>query len=70
MANRPKFPLWVIFLDVAGTLLVAGGLFGLFAENNLPVAGVVDLRLLAVPLIILGVLLMAPLVIYAVKPAR
>jgi len=70
MTNKPKFPLWVIFLDVVGTLLVAGGLFGLFTEDNSTFAGVVDLKLLAVPLIILGVLLMAPLVIYAVKRVR
>ena len=70
MTNKPKFPLWVIFLDIAGTLLVAGGLFGLFAEGNQTLAGVVYLKLLAAPLIILGVLLMAPLVIYAVKRVR
>ena len=68
MTNKLKFPLWVIFLDIVGTLFVAGGIFGLFTEAGSSSA--IDLKMLAVPLILVGVLLMAPLVIYAVKPTR
>jgi len=70
MTNKLKFPLWVILLDIAGTLLVAGGLFGLLADDGSMLTGAIDLKLMAIPLIILGVLLMAPLVIYVVKPKR
>ena len=57
-------------LDIVGTLLVAGGIFGLVADEGPAVAGTLDLQLLAIPSIILGVLLMAPLVIHAVKPRQ
>lgn len=57
--------MWVILLDIVGTLLVVGGLLGLFAESGSTFAAV--LKPLAGPLIVLGVLLMAPLVIHAVK---
>lgn len=70
MKNKAKFPLWVIALDIVGSLLVVGGIFGLFAETGSTFAGAIDLKLLAVPLIILGVLLMVPLVIYTVKIIR
>lgn len=70
MTNKSRFPLWVIMLDVIGTLFVAGGIFGLVADADSIFDGVLDLQLLAVPLIVLGVLLMAPLVIYVVKPRQ
>lgn len=70
MSNKLKFPLWVISLDIAGTLLVLAGLFGLFADGGSMFSGAIDLKPLAVPLIILGVLLMAPLVVHALKPRR
>lgn len=70
MMSKSRFPLWVILLDVIGTLFVAGGIFGLVADADSMFEGALDLELLAVPLIVLGALLMAPLVIYAVKPRQ
>ena len=62
--------MWVILLDVVGTLFVAAGIFGLVTDAGSMFGGALDLQLLAVPLIVLGALLMAPLVIYAVKPRQ
>ena len=70
MMNKSRFPLWVILLDVVGTLFVAGGIYGLVADADSMFGGALDLQLLAVPLILLGALLMAPLVIFAVKPRQ
>ncbi len=70
MMNKSRFPLWVILLDVVGTLFVAGGIYGLVADADSMFGGALDLQLLAVPLIVLGALLMAPLVIFAVKPRQ
>ena len=70
MTNKLKFPLWTIALDIVGTLLVAGGIYGLVADADPLFGGALDLKLLAIPFIVLGVLLMAPLVICVVKPRQ
>ncbi len=69
MSNSPKLrlPVWAIMLDVAGTLLVAAGLFGLFAGESVPAVEALNLEAFAIPLIILGVLLMVPLIVFLVK---
>ena len=68
--GRPRLPVWALILDLVGTLLVALGLYGMFAEGDLPFADVVDLRGIAVALIVIGVLLMLPLVLAAVTKLR
>ena len=62
-----RIPPALIALDVLGTLLLALGIYGRVASD--PVLGFVDLGPLAVPLIILGAFLMAPLVLYVVRSA-
>lgn len=62
-----RLPPALIALDVLGTLLLGLGLYGKFAAD--PALGFVDLGALAVPLIILGAFLMAPLVLYVVRMA-
>ena len=69
MTSDRKIPLWALALDVVGTLFVAAGLYGLFAGDTLP-AYRDTLESLAVPLIVLGVLLMAPLVITAIRQVK
>lgn len=64
-----KLPAWTIMLDIVGTILLAGGLFGMFAGDNVQFVQALKLKALAIPMIILGVLLMAPLVVFAVKAA-
>lgn len=70
MPEKPKlpFPLWTLMLDIVGTILLAAGLFGLLA-GDLPSVEALNLAPLAIPLIIFGVLLMAPLVVFAIKGA-
>ena len=65
-----KWPAWVLILDVVGTLLLALGLYGLFGGDELLFSETVDLKALSVPLIIFGVLLMAPLVLTTISQAR
>lgn len=63
-----RLPPALLALDIAGTLLLAAGLFGLLRDDA--ILGGVDLGPLAPRLIILGAMLMAPLVIYIVRNAR
>ena len=60
-----RLPPALLALDVLGTLLLGLGIFGLVAA---PVElGGFDISSMAIPLIIFGVFLMAPLVIYFVR---
>jgi hypothetical protein len=62
-----RIPPALIALDVLGTLLLALGIYGKVASD--PVLGFVDLGPFAVPLIILGAFLMAPLLLHVVRAA-
>lgn len=64
-----RLPPVLLALDILGTGLMGLGLFGLFASDPVVVAGFIDLGALAVPLIIIGGFLMAPLMVYLVKQA-
>jgi hypothetical protein len=59
MNQSLKFPPWLLILDVAGTILLALGLFGRFGGDNL-------FAPFAIPLIIIGTLLMLPLLVFLV----
>ena len=61
--NQPlKFPPWLLVLDVIGTIMLGLGLFGQFGGDN-------PLSPFAIPLIIIGALLMLPLLIFLVTRA-
>ena len=64
MTDKPgiRWPAWIIILDVAGTLCLALGLYGLFGGGN-------PFSPFAIPMIILGGLLMLPLIVYTVTRA-
>ncbi len=62
-----RFPPLLLALDILGTALLGLGLFGFLSNGSLVVAGFIDLKQLAVPMMITGALLMAPLVVYLVK---
>ena len=71
--NEPAkgiWPVWVLVLDFVGMLLVAIGIYALVAEGPLPFADAIDLRSVAIPLIILGALLFAPLILMTIAHIR
>lgn len=72
MTQKPglPWPIWVLMLDVVGTLLFALGLYGQFGGDDLLFSQSLDLNALSVPLIILGALLMAPLVLMTISHVR
>ena len=59
MTQPPKFPPWLLILDISGTLLLCLGLFGQFGGDNV-------FSLYAIPLIVVGALMMLPLLIFLV----
>lgn len=68
--NGLPWPIWAVMLDAAGTLLLAAGLYGTFGGDDLAFSEVIDLRAIGIPLIIFGVLLIAPFVAYTISHAR
>jgi hypothetical protein len=54
-----KFPPWLLALDIVGTIVLGLGLFGQYGGDSL-------FAPLAIPLIIIGALLMLPLLVYLV----
>ncbi len=62
MSNPLKFPPWMLILDVIGTLIFGLGLFGQVGGDNL-------FSPFAIPLIIVGALLMLPLLVFLVTRA-
>ena len=68
--NRLPWPIWALILDVVGTLLLAAGLYGMFGGDDLVFAEIVDLHALGIPLVIFGVLLIAPFVAFTISHAR
>ena len=71
--NEPKkliWPAWVLILDFVGMLLVAVGIYALVAAGPLPFADTLDLRSLAIPMIIIGALFFAPLILMTLAHIR
>ncbi len=65
--TQAGLPAWAVILDVIGTVLLAAGLYGLFAQSEAPFAETVDLRANATALIVIGVFLMLPLLVAVVR---
>ncbi len=70
MAERRRWPwpAWVLALDIVGTLFLVAGLLGLFFEGDPGQESA--LAMMAIPLIVLGVLLMIPLIVFTVLHVR
>ena len=62
MSTPLKFPPWLLALDIGGTILLGLGLFGQFGGANF-------FTPFAIPLIIIGALLMMPLMVFLVTRA-
>lgn len=62
------WPMWVLALDIVGTLFLVAGLLGQFMADDLP--GGEMLGPLAIPLIVLGIVMMIPLVVFSINYAR
>ena len=71
MTGKPAlpFPIWMIALDVMGTLLLGLGLFGLYGGLAVDDMSPAEIQSAAVALIVFGVLLMLPLVVTLVRKA-
>ena len=68
--NCLPWPIWALILDGVGTLMLAAGLYGIFGGDDLVFAEIVDLNALGIPLVIFGVLLIAPFVAFTISHAR
>jgi len=68
--KKLHWPAWVLALDLLGSFLVAVGIYAQVADGELIFAEFVDLRALAVPMIIVGALMVAPLVVMTVTQIR
>lgn len=62
MSESLRFPPWLLILDVVGTVILGLGLFGQFGGDSL-------FSPFAIPLIIVGALLMLPLLVFLVTRA-
>ena len=56
------WPLWAIAFDLIGTLLAGFGLYLLIGQGQGPESNGADVQGIAIPMIVFGVLLMAPLI--------
>ena len=65
-----KWPAWVLILDLIGTVLVGLGIYAQVASGPLILSDVIDLRALAVPIIIIGAVLVMPLVFMTISQVR
>ena len=71
--NEPTkliWPVWVLILDFVGMFLVGIGVYMLVAADPLPLAEAIDLRPFAIPMIIIGALFFAPLILMTVAHIR
>ncbi len=71
--NEPKkliWPVWVLILDFVGMFLVGIGIYLLVAGDPLPLAETIDLRPFAIPMIIIGALFFAPLILMTLAHIR
>ncbi|NIV18069.1 MAG: DUF1418 family protein [Woeseiaceae bacterium] len=71
MEDRQKtgLPIWAIFLDVLGTLVLVLGIYAQIAGDDFLASASIDSHALSIVLIIAGILLMLPLVIAVIKRA-
>ncbi len=72
MTDKPalEWPAWVLILDLVGTVLVGFGIYAQVASGPLILSDVIDLRALAVPMILIGALLVMPLVVMTITQIR
>ena len=72
MNDKPalRWPAWVLILDLVGTALVGLGIYTQVASGPLIFSEFVDLRAWAVPIIIFGAVLVAPLVFMTISQVR
>lgn len=68
--KKLHWPTWVLLLDVVGSVLVGLGIYAQVADGELLFSGFLDLRAIAVPMIIIGALLVAPLVFSTISQVR
>ena len=68
--NKLPWPAWVLILDLIGTFLLGIGIYALVADDPLPFADTINLRSLAIPMIIFGALLFAPLILMTIAHIR
>jgi hypothetical protein len=68
--KKIHWPAWVLILDLIGSAMVGIGIYAQIASGPLLFSEFIDLRALAVPIIILGALLVAPLVFMTISQLR
>ena len=68
--KKIHWPAWVLILDIVGTVLVGLGIYAQVAQGELLFSEFVDLDALAVPMIIIGALMVAPLVFSTISQIR
>ncbi|MDJ0709423.1 MAG: hypothetical protein QNJ14_03485 [Woeseiaceae bacterium] len=68
--KKLSWPAWVLALDLLGSFLVAVGIYAQVADGELLFSELLDLRAIAIPLIIVGALMIAPLVVMTVTQIR
>ena len=61
--------MWAIVLDLLGILLAAGGIYYLVSSGDMMGMPAADVRGPAIAMIVIGVMLMVPLVVSAVRRA-
>ena len=62
-------PVWVIILDVFGTLLIGGGIFLLVTDGQVMGMPAADLKGAGIGMLVVGGMMTVPLVVWAVKRA-
>ena len=72
MAEKQKmpWPAWALALDIVGAVFFALGLIAMFGASALDIPEIDQFRSWAIPLIVLGVLLMVPLVYFTIASIR
>jgi hypothetical protein len=68
--TKLHWPAWVLILDLIGTAMVGLGIYAQVADGTLLFSEYIDLRALAVPIIVLGALLVTPLVFSTISQVR
>lgn len=68
--SKLHWPAWVLILDLIGSAMVGIGIYAQVADGPLLFSEFIDLRSLAVPIIVFGALLVAPLVFMTVSQLR
>ncbi len=68
-STRPRLPIWAIFLDVIGTLLLVLGVVALVGGGDGIFPEFLDNQAFSIVLIFAGVLLMLPLIVVLVRRA-